>query len=191
MSSPAPSMWKAVFVFFAGIPYAVFRIVYFVATLRRRIRKISSCDKAHKKIQIHRLCDTPISIFRAVELVDTLRARDGHTTHPKHPSIFDMFEELWSEGLSECWKLPTVRELMQVRDEVAKDLATIAYAPHRHVVSAIDEDSHMFVLYDVCSGKIADVHPKNTHELFRGNAPDSEEHAFAYAVSVSVITGVE
>ena len=186
MASPPP-IAKSVFVFLVGIPYAVFRIVYFIATLPRRIRGVHAYDKAQKEIRFHRLSDTPISILRAVELIDVLRTRDGHTPHPRHPSIFDMFEALWSENMGECWKLPTVWELMQVQDGVALDLMTVAPALHRYVVCAIDEDSHMFVLCDIRTGGLTDAHPKNTHELFRGNAPDSQENVFAYAVSVSVI----
>ena len=76
---------------------------------------------------------------------------------------------------------------MLVRDEVVDDLAITALPGSQHVVCAIDENSRMFVLCDVRTGTVVDAHPKNTHELFLGKAPDSQERAFAYAVSVAVV----
>ena len=185
--SGTPYIGKAVFYFVAALPYKLFQIGYFIFSFPCRLRHLRRYKNAPKEITFRRITGTH-SVLSAVDAVHALREVSGQVV--VRPSIFGLLEDLWNESMSEDWKLPTVSELEAIRNAL---LVNIDQAPvsevgaSRLLIWAIDDSSHMFVLFNPHTGKVTDTHPRNLRVVFRGEAPDSREKHVAYAVSVRAV----
>ncbi len=189
--SPPSSIAKAIFVFFTSLPYAIFRVGYFVFTLPRRLRRIRTYHELPKSIVYERLSRERMSILQMVEHIHQLRLRHGQKDFQETPSMFHLIEELWNEEMTSGWKIPTVREVLCVRNDLLANLHAARVVASMYHVWAIAEDSHTFVALDLVSGEYEHAVPNNALTLLRGKVPDSREQCFAYAVSVAPIHNVE
>lgn len=186
------SLGKIIFLFFCSLPYKFFCVGYFVFTLPRRLRQMHKYKTMPKEITFHRLSEHRVSALRAFDLVREHRRKDGQEDFPKSPpSLFDLLEELWNEGMSYFWKIPTVSELESIRAELIKEIANspLNTIPARSVlIWALDESQHVFATYCPFTGETKDAGaPKDlSTSVLRGNVPDSRDEHFAYAVSVTI-----
>lgn len=187
MKSPS-YIGKAVFYFFATIPYKLFQIGYFLFSFPQRLRHMRTYQHAQKEIVFQRLSGKH-TVLSAVEAVYALRGVSGQLR--ERPSMFSLLEDLWSEGMDEAWKLPMVSELEVIRTALCADIERIPFVERTATgvfLWAIDDHSHMFVLYDPRTGKVLESHPRNIGAVLRGVPPDSREEHTAYAVSVRAIS---
>lgn len=184
--SDTSSFGKAIFYFLAALPYKLFQIAYFVFSFPRRLRYFKEHRSAPKTIVFQRILGKH-SVLSAVEAIHALREASGQIAH--RPSMFALLEDLWNEGMSEDWKLPMVSELQIIQTRILADLACVPFAERGAVplIWAIDDFSHMFVLFNPHVGSATDPRPRNMHVVFRGEAPDSHEKHIAYAISVRVV----
>jgi hypothetical protein len=186
------SFGKIFFLFFFSLPYKIFCIAYFIFTFPRRLKRMRVYHAAPKVIKFRRIAERRVSALRAFDLVRGLRAKDGQEDFPRGPpSLFDLLEELWNEGMSPFWKIPTVSELESVREELISEIASspLQMVPASRIfIWALDEHHHVFTTYCPFTEEIKDAGvPKDLGtSVLRGNAPDSQAEHFAYAVSVTV-----
>jgi hypothetical protein len=144
-----------------------------------------------KVIKFRRLAERRVYALRAFDLVRERRKTDGQQDFPhKPPSLFDLLEELWNEGMSPFWKIPTVSELESIREELIREISSspLQMIPASLVfIWALDEDYRIFTTYCPFTGEIKDAGvPKDlATSVLRGNVPDSQAQHFAYAVSVT------
>jgi hypothetical protein len=149
-------------------------------------------EASPKIVTFCRLAERRVSALRAFELVRLRRSKDGQEDFPKHsPSLFDLLEELWSEGMSPFWKIPTVAELELLREELIAEIASssLQNIPAPYIfIWAIDERYQVFTTYCPFTGETKDAGvPKNlSMSVIRGQAPDSRDKHFVYALSVQV-----
>lgn len=179
-----PYIGKAIFYFFAAVPYKLFQIGYFLFSFPKRLRHLRRYKNAPKEILFRRIAGKH-TVLSAVEAVYALRGASGQIRN--RPSMFSLLEDLWSEGMDEAWKLPMVSELEVIRSALCADIERIPFAEQsgaRVLLWAIDDHSHMFVLFDPRTGNVSESHPRNMVTVFRGMPPDSCEVHTAYAVSV-------
>lgn len=192
MKETEHSVGKACFHFFCSLPYKLFCIAYFVFTLPRRLKRMRVYHAAPKVIKFRRLAERRVYALRAFDLVRELRAQDGQEDFPRGPpSLFDILEELWNEGMSPFWKIPTIAELGSIREELINEIASspLQMIPASQVfIWALDERHHVFTTYCPFTEEIKDAGvPKDLGtSVLRGNVPDSQAENFAYAVSVTV-----
>lgn len=186
------SFWKSLFLFVCTLPYKLFCVGYFVFTLPMRLRRMHAYKVSPKVIQFRRLTGRRVSALAGFALVRELRAQDNQEDFPnKRPSLFDLLEELWNEGMSHFWKIPTIAELESIREKLIRDIAhsPLCVVPSEVLfIWALDEDTHMFTAYCPFTKEIKDAGvPKNLGaSVLRGMVPDSEGEHFVYAVSVTV-----
>lgn len=178
---------RALFVFVAALPYVIFRIGYFLVTLPLRMRRMKRHRRLPKHIHFQRVRASVLSVHEMVECLHELNQRDGPQVPKKSPSMFDLFEALWDEGMSSQWKIPTVSEIMTVREEMLIDIKNEGLYTTPLRIWAISEDTHMFVAFNLSLGNFENATPKDTLALFAGKAPDSHERCYGYAVSVAPI----
>ncbi len=192
MKDEHSSIGKIVFLFVCTLPYKFFCILYFVGTLPRRLRQIKRYKEAPKLICIRRLSDKPVTALEAFDLVRSLRMAEGQEDFStKQPSLFDLLEALWSEGMSPDWKMPSVSELEAVQDKVTLEIdsGVLTGTPrHAFFIWALDEHLHMFVAYSPFTKKVkTGALPEHiSRSVLRGKAPDSRGTSYAYAVRVSI-----
>ncbi len=185
MDQPS-SIGKAIFYFFAALPYKLFQIGYFVFSFPRRMRRRRKYQDTPKEVVFRRIHGVH-TVLSAVDAVHALRDASGQIQ--KRPSLFDLLEDLWNEDLSDAWKLPSVTELVSIRQAILSDLDTLSFAERpvgQLLIWAIDDDSHMFALFNPYTGKASDLHPEKVRTVLRGEPPDSKEKHVAYAVSVRI-----
>ena len=186
------SIWKIVFLFFSTLPYKLFCVLYFIATLPRRLRKIRRYKETPKIIEVRRLSEKPVTALQAFDLVRGLRILMGQEDFSSsRPSLFQLLEALWSECMSPDWKIPTVTELEAKRDEIILEIdrtAPSGCARHSFFIWALDEHLHMFVAYSPFTKKVktGELPEQISRSVIKGKAPDSRGTAYAYAVSVTV-----
>ena len=194
MNDEHSSIGKIIFLFVCTLPYKLFCIVYFVLTLPRRLRTLRDYRNAPKHVRIKRLSEKPVSALAAFELVRTLSTLEGMQESPvRRPSLFDLIEALWSEGMSPDWKIPSVRELELMQGEITKEielLSLVGIAHNNFSIWALDEDLHMFVAYNPFTNKVktGELPEQISISVIKGHAPDSRGSCYAYAVSVTLKT---
>lgn len=192
MKKEDTSFGKILFLFVCTLPYKVFCIGYFVFTLPMRLRRMRMYKVSPKVIRFRRLTGRRVSALHGFDLVRDLRAEEHQEDFPhKPPSLFELLEELWNEGMSPFWKIPTVLELESIREALIKDIAhsPLCTVPREMVlIWALDEDSHMFATYCPFTRETKDAGvPKHLGtSVLRGKVPDSQAEHFVYAVSVTV-----
>ena len=89
--------------------------------------------------------------------------------------------------MSSHWKIPSVTEIAQIREQMLRDLQSSVFGINSFYIWAISERPSMFVASNLLSGKYEQAIPKDIFCVLRGNAPDSKERCFAFAVRVTAI----
>ena len=194
MNDDHSSIGKIIFLFVCTLPYKFFCIIYFVFTLPRRLRTLRSYRDTPKHVRFKRLSEKPVSALLAFDLVRTLSAHEAMQNGPiRRPSLFDLLEALWSEGMSPDWKIPSIHELEQVHNEITKEIehsSLTGFARNNFSIWALDEDLHMFVAYNPFTKKVksGELPEHISISVIKGQAPDSRGSCYAYAVSVTLGT---
>ena len=188
MHNDGPSIGRSIFIFFASIPYAIFRMGYFVFTLPKRLRRLRHRAVARKHVTIKRLSDKGETLLSAVALVGKLRDACKGMQTARAKSMFELAESLWGEAESEDWTLPTALEVETHRALFLDDLRESGLLSDGVTPSvwAINERTQMFVVVDLLSENRQHATPENITVILRGEAPESKERSFAYAVKVIV-----
>lgn len=177
---------RAFFVFFAGIPFVIFRICYFLYTFPRFISRRRQYLRAPKSIQFQRLSDRAESLLSVVALTNNLRMNQIDAAPKKPPRMFDLAQSLWEEEESTDWKIPTVAEVWKVSDQLLLDINAMG-SNHQEgypSVWALDEDTQMFMVVDLMQRQKSFATPENLLTMFCGDAPESIERCYGYAVRV-------
>ncbi len=184
MKNVESSVARALFVFFASLPYAFFRIGYFVFTFPKRMRRKKAYKQARKSVHFALLSSQSQTLLSAIALIGKLNDNERVDIRRKPPSLFELAESLWMEDESEEWTLPSSSDVELYCEELRCTLHS-ALPTERNgslAVWAIDEQSQTFVLVNLLKKSKQHATPENILTVLRGNTPESKERCFAFAV---------
>jgi hypothetical protein len=174
---------KAVFVFFAGLPLAVFRLGYFVFTLPRRIRYRRALRDMPADYAVRMFGTQPLSLLSAVAEIGIVHDQEVAPLRKTRPGLLDLLEALWAEDEVAAWRLPTANEVLTHKSQFLEALCE-AKTNGKPRVWAIDEDTRMFVIVDVNRSSTTFANPERLLDAFRGHAPESQEKAYAVGLRI-------
>lgn len=196
MRKPCTTEKEAVLRFFTAPFYLLFCIVYFVVSFPWRMRRRRDFKEAQKCIVWRRLMSNRVKVLDMCELIKIVREleQSNEFLERRSPTIFEMFEMLWEEELSACWRFPMVSECEAIREELAEDIRTLPFVGlsfSETAVWALDDDRRVFVGYCPFSGKTLDAFPEFFDAMvIHKRPPDSQGKHLAYAVSVTIKTDI-
>lgn len=176
---------KGIFYYFLSPFDRIFDIGHLIfVRFPSKLKKKREYRNTPKTIKFYRVSTCPVKVQEANELIGILHDKEVQEEslkkNIKRPiRLIKMLENLIDESESPFPKMPTIAELEMIRSEICED-------SHGASIWAYDDQNQKFVEYSTRTGNTSPAHPENVvGSLLSGNAPESRERNYAYAVSVT------